>query len=105
MWPYINNWADGSDTSVASASLFIHNFRGRGLARILVEEVWRSRHIGLKRLRQNLSANRRKPSRLGLLGVLTLVRIPDYVKDMQAHARLCSDGVRPKDDEEYAGMG
>jgi len=66
-----------------------------------------ARHIGLEKAEAEfIGEQERAIKTFGLLGFNTLVRIPDYVKDMQA---LTHDyvlmGLDLKTDEEYAGMG
>jgi Acetyltransferases len=94
---------------IGRISVLVHpQFRGRGLARILVEEVLGiARHIGLEKAEAEFIGEQEKAIKtFGLLGFNTLMRIPDYVKDMQA---LTHDyvlmGLDLKTDEEYAGMG
>ena len=94
---------------IGRISVLVHpQFRGRGLARILVEQVLEiARHIGLEKAEAEfIGEQERAIKTFGLLGFNTLVRLTDYVKDMQA---LTHDyvlmGLDLKTDEEYAGMG
>lgn len=88
--------------------LVLPDHRGRGLARALVSEaVEIARHIGLDRVEAEFIGEQEAAMKVfGLLGFTTLVRLPDYVRDMQAlpHDYILM-GLELKTDEEYAGMG
>jgi GNAT superfamily N-acetyltransferase len=93
---------------IGRISVLVHpQFRGRGLARNLVEEVLEiARHIGLEKAEAEFIGDQERAIKtFGLLGFRTLVRLPDYVKDMQAvtHDYILM-GMDLKTDEEYAGM-
>jgi ribosomal protein S18 acetylase RimI-like enzyme len=83
-------------------------FRGRGLAKALVHEVVEiARHTGLKKVEAEFIGEQDAAIKMfALLGFSTLVRLPDYVKDMQAidHDYILM-GLDLTTDEEYAGMG
>lgn len=94
---------------IGRVSVMVHpEFRGRGLARALVEELMQiARDIGLEKMEAEFIAGQERAIKVfGLLGFRTLLRLEDYVKDMQAirHDYVLM-GVDLKTDEEYAGMG
>ena len=94
---------------VGRVSVLVHpKFRGRGLARALVHEVVEiARHTGLKKVEAEFIGEQEAAIKMfALLGFGTLVRLPDYVKDMQAinHDYILM-GLDLTTDEEYAGMG
>jgi ribosomal protein S18 acetylase RimI-like enzyme len=89
-------------------SVLVHpRYRGRGLAKALVSEVVEiARHIGLEKVEAEFIAQQEQAIRVfSLLGFAPLVRLADYVKDMQAvshdYVMLSLD---LDTDEEYAGM-
>jgi GNAT superfamily N-acetyltransferase len=76
--------------------LVLPQFRGRGLARALVAEIVAlARTLGLEKVKM-----------FALMGFSNLIRLENYVKDMQAitHDYVLM-GLDLKVDEEYAGMG
>jgi GNAT superfamily N-acetyltransferase len=85
-----------------------HEYRGRGLARAMVTEMVEiARNIGLEKLEAEFIGGQEAAIKMfALLGFSNLLRLEDYVKDMQA---LSHDyvlmGLDLKTDEEYAGMG
>lgn len=83
-------------------------YRGRGLARALVLETMElARQSGLEKLEAEFIGEQEAAMKVfGLLGFTMLLRLPDYVKDMQAvsHEYVLM-GLDLKTDEEYAGMG
>jgi len=94
---------------IGRISVMVHpEFRGRGLARALVEQVIGvARQLGLEKAEAEfIGGQERAMKTFGLLGFTTLMRLPDYVKDMQAisHDYILM-GLDLKTDEEYAGMG
>jgi GNAT superfamily N-acetyltransferase len=94
---------------IGRISVLVHpEFRGRGLARALVEQVIGvARQLGLEKAEAEfIGGQERAMKTFGLLGFTTLMRLPDYVKDMQAisHDYILM-GLDLKTDEEYAGMG
>jgi GNAT superfamily N-acetyltransferase len=94
---------------IGRVSVLVHPlYRGRGLARLLVGEVTELSHrIGLEKLEAEFLADQEAAIKVfGMLGFTTLVRLPDYVKDMQAvgHDYILM-GLDLETDEEYAGMG
>jgi GNAT superfamily N-acetyltransferase len=88
--------------------LVLPQYRGRGLARALVSEiVGLARAVGLERVEAEFIGDQEAAIKMfALLGFSNLVRLPDYVKDMQAisHDYILM-GVDLKTDEEYAGVG
>lgn len=89
-------------------SVLVHrDFRGQGLARALVSEIMDlARRFGLEKLEAEFIGEQERAMKVfGLLGFSQLLRLPDYVKDMQAisHDYILM-GVELKTDEEYAGM-
>ena len=88
--------------------LVLPHYRGRGLARALVEEiVGLARNLGLERVEAEFIGDQEAAIKMfALLGFSNLVRLENYVKDMQAisHDYILM-GVDLKIDEEYAGVG
>jgi GNAT superfamily N-acetyltransferase len=84
------------------------DFRGRDIAKILVEEaIGAARHLGLRKLEAELNGERKIAIRaLEMLGFRTLLHLPDYVLDM--HAELHDYVIMGMDlltDEDYASAG
>jgi len=83
-------------------------YRGRGLARALVQEIVDlARSEGLEKVEAEFIGEQEAAVKMfALLGFSNLVRLEDYVKDMQAisHDYILM-GVNLKTDEEYAGVG
>lgn len=94
---------------IGRVSVLVHpQYRGRGLARTLVQEVMQiARQIGLEKMEAEFLGEQEAALKLfGLLGFQTLLRLPDYVKDMQATAHdYVLMGVNLKTDEEFTGVG
>ena len=88
--------------------LVLPQYRGRGRARALVSEiVGIARNLGLEKVEAEFIGDQEAAIKMfALLGFSNLVRLEDYVKDMQAisHDYILM-GVQLKVDEEYAGMG
>jgi len=88
--------------------LVLPQFRGRGLARTLVNELTElASQVGLSKVEAEFIGEQTPGIRLfETLGFSPLVRLPNYVKDMQAvdHDYILM-GLDLKTDEEYAGMG
>ncbi len=88
--------------------LVLPQYRGRGLARALVSEIVElARGVGLERVEAEFIGEQEAAVKMfALLGFSNLVRLPDYVKDMQAisHDYILM-GLEMKTDEEYAGVG
>ena len=94
---------------IGRVSVLVHpQYRGRGLARALVSDVIEiARRIGLEKVEAEFIGGQETAIKMfGLLGFAPLLRIPDYVKDMQAIAHdYVLMGLDLETDEEYAGMG
>ncbi len=88
--------------------LVLPKHRGLGLARALVGDVvGLARNLGLEKVEAEFIGEQEAAIRMfALLGFSNLVRLEDYVKDMQAvtHDYVLM-GLQLKSDEEYAGMG
>lgn len=87
--------------------LVLPHYRGRGLARALIHQIVEiARHIGLEKVEAEFIGEQEAAIKMfALLGFSNLLRLPDYVKDMQAisHDYILM-GLDLKTDEEYAGM-
>jgi GNAT superfamily N-acetyltransferase len=88
--------------------LVLPQFRGRGLARALVAEIVAvARNLGLEKVEAEFIGDQEAAVKMfALLGFSNLVRLENYVKDMQAitHDYILM-GLDLKTDEEYAGVG
>ena len=94
---------------IGRVSVLVHpEYRGRGLARALVQELLQiARQIGLEKIEAEFLGQQETAIRMfGLLGFRRLLTLSDYVKDMQAvtHDYVLM-AVDLKTDEEYAGAG
>jgi len=94
---------------IGRVSVLVHpEFRGRGLARALVGEIIDiARGAGLERVEAEFIGEQETAIKMfALLGFSQLLRLEDYVKDMQAvsHDYILM-GLELKTDEEYAGVG
>jgi len=93
---------------IGRVSVLVHpQYRGRGLARALVSEIADlARHLGLDKVEAEFIGEQEAAIKMfALLGFSNLVRLEDYVKDMQAIAHdYVLMGLKLKTDEEYAGM-
>ena len=94
---------------IGRISVLVHpRYRGRGLARAMITEIVEiARDIGLEKVEAEFIGEQEAAIKMfAMLGFSNLVRLEDYVKDMQA---LSHDyvlmGLDLKTDEEYAGMG
>ncbi len=88
--------------------LVLPQYRGRGLARALISEIVSiARNLGLEKVEAEFIGDQEGAIKMfALLGFSNLLRLPDYVKDMQAISHdYVLMGVELKVDEEYAGMG
>ena len=88
--------------------LVLPKYRGRGLARALVTEIVRlARALGLERVEAEFIGEQDAAIKMfALLGFSNLLRLEDYVKDMQAISHdYVLMGLDLKIDEEYAGVG
>jgi RimJ/RimL family protein N-acetyltransferase len=88
--------------------LVLPDYRGRGLARAMIAEmIDLARQAGLEKLEAEFIGEQDAAAKtFALLGFSKLLRLDDYVKDMQAvtHDYILM-GLDLKTDEEYAGMG
>ena len=88
--------------------LVLPQYRGRGLARALIGEIVSiARHLSLEKVEAEFIGDQEAAVKMfALLGFSNLVRLEDYVKDMQAitHDYVLM-GLDLKTDEEYAGVG
>ena len=94
---------------IGRVSVHVHpKFRGRGLAQALVgETVEIARACSLEKVEAEFIGSQEGALKVfGLLGFSELVRLPDYVKDMQAitHDYVLM-GLDLLTEDEYAGMG
>jgi GNAT superfamily N-acetyltransferase len=88
--------------------LVLPQYRGRGLARTMVSEIVSlARHLGLEKVEAEFLGEQETAIKMfALLGFSNLLRLEDYVKDMQAirHDYVLME-LNLKTDEEYAGVG
>ena len=94
---------------IGRVSVLVHpQYRGRGLAKTLVSEIVDiASHLGLEKVEAEFIGGQETAIKMfAMLGFSNLVRLEDYVKDMQAipHDYVLM-GLSLKTDEEYAGMG
>jgi ribosomal protein S18 acetylase RimI-like enzyme len=94
---------------VGRVSVLVHpEFRGRGLARALISEIIEiARQVGLEKVEAEFIGDQAAAIKMfALLGFSQLLRLENYVKDMQAvsHDYILM-GLELKTDEEYAGVG
>ncbi|MBI3874378.1 MAG: GNAT family N-acetyltransferase [Verrucomicrobia bacterium] len=94
---------------IGRVSVQVHpQFRGRGLAKGLVTDLIEiARQCGLEKVEAEFIGKQEGAIKMfALLGFSPLIRLPDYVKDMQAitHDYILM-GLDLVTDEEYAGMG
>lgn len=88
--------------------LVLPDYRGRGLASAMVSEIVDiARHNGLEKLEAEFIGEQAGAIKMfAMLGFSNLLRLENYVKDMQAIAHdYVLMGLDMKTDEEYAGMG
>jgi ribosomal protein S18 acetylase RimI-like enzyme len=88
--------------------LVLPQYRGRGLARALVSEIVSiAQHLSLERVEAEFIGEQEAAIKMfALLGFSNLVRLENYVKDMQAISHdYVLMGLNLKTDEEYAGVG
>ena len=88
--------------------LILPDYRGRGLARAMIAEmIDLARQAGLEKLEAEFIGEQEAAAKtFAFSGFSNLLRLEDYVKDMQAvtHDYILM-GLDLKTDEEYAGMG
>jgi len=94
---------------VGRVSVLVHpEFRGRGLARALIGEIVEiARQVGLEKVEAEFIGEQAPAIKMfALLGFSQLLRLENYVKDMQANSHdYILMGLELKTDEEYAGVG
>ncbi|MCX8092095.1 MAG: GNAT family N-acetyltransferase [Verrucomicrobiae bacterium] len=94
---------------IGRVSVLVHpEFRGRGLARALVHEIVEiARNIGLEKVEAEFIAEQKAAIHLfAMMGFSELLRLENYVKDMQAISHdYVLMGLNLTTDEEYAGVG
>jgi GNAT superfamily N-acetyltransferase len=94
---------------IGRVSVLVHpEFRGHGLARAMIAEILEiARHGGLERVEAEFIGEQTGAMKMfAMLGFNQLLRLEDYVKDMQAitHDYILM-GLDLRTDEEYAGVG
>lgn len=94
---------------IGRVSVLVHpDFRGIGLARALVNETLDiARRASLERVEAAFIAEQEAAMKMfAMLGFNQLIRLDDYVKDMQAISHdYVLMGLDLRTDEEYAGVG
>ncbi len=94
---------------IGRVSVLVHaGYRGRGIARSLLSEITEiARNIGLEKLEAEFIGGQEAAIKMfALLGYSNLLRLENYVKDMQAISHdYVLMGMDLRIDEEYAGMG
>ncbi len=94
---------------IGRISTLVHpQYRGRGVASALVSEVLEiARQVGLEKAEAEFIGEQEAAIKMfAMLGFSNLLRLENYVKDMQAIAHdYVLMGLDLKTDEEYAGMG
>lgn len=94
---------------IGRVSVLVHpQHRGRGLARALVHEIVDiARNTGLEKVEAEFIGEQEAAIHMfAMLGFSNLLRLENYVKDMQAIAHdYVLMGLNLKTDEEYAGVG
>jgi putative acetyltransferase len=94
---------------IGRVSVLVHpDYRGRGLARALISEILDiARRASLERVEAAFIGEQEAAIKMfAMLGFNQLIRLDDYVKDMQAitHDYILM-GLDLRTDEEYAGVG
>lgn len=94
---------------IGRVSVHVHpQVRGQGLGKTLITELIEiARQCGLQRIEAEFFAEQEAALKMfAMLGFHEIVRLPDYVQDMQAvtHDYILMT-LELKTDEEYAGMG
>lgn len=94
---------------IGRVSVLVHpDFRGRGLAKALVTEIVDiARNSGLEKVEAEFIGEQEAAIKMfAMLGFSNLLRLEDYVKDMQAISHdYVLMGLDLTTDEEYAGVG
>ncbi|MBE0543157.1 MAG: GNAT family N-acetyltransferase [Verrucomicrobia bacterium] len=94
---------------IGRVSVLVHpQYRARGLAKAMVHEIVEiARHTGLEKVEAEFIGEQEAAIHMfAMLGFSNLLRLEDYVKDMQAisHDYILM-GLDLTTDEEYAGVG
>lgn len=94
---------------IGRVSVLVHpQHRGRGLARALVHEIVEiARNTGLEKVEAEFIGGQETAIHMfAMMGFSNLLRLEDYVKDMQAISHdYVLMGLDLTTDEEYAGVG
>jgi GNAT superfamily N-acetyltransferase len=94
---------------IGRVSVLVHpQYRGKGLARALVGEIVDiARNVGLEKVEAEFIGDQEAAIHMfAMLGFSQLLRLEDYVKDMQAISHdYVFMGLDLHGDEEYAGVG
>lgn len=94
---------------IGRVSVLVHpQHRGRGVARAMITEIVEiARNIGLEKVEAEFIGEQEAAIKMfAILGFSNLLRLENYVKDMQAVSHdYVLMGLDLKTDEEYAGMG
>ena len=94
---------------IGRVSVLVHpQYRGRGVARAMIAEIIDvAHHIGLEKVEAEFIGGQDAAIKMfAMLGFSNLLRLENYVKDMQAIAHdYVLMGLDLKTDEEYAGVG
>jgi len=94
---------------IGRVSVLVHpDFRGRGLAKTLITEIVDiARNTGLEKVEAEFIGGQEAAIKMfAMLGFSNLLRLEDYVKDMQAISHdYVLMGLDLTTDEEYAGVG
>ena len=93
---------------IGRVSVLVHPGLRRGLAKALVlETVEIARRVGLEKVEAEFIGEQEAAMKVfAFVGFSTLLRLPSYVRDMQAISHdYVLMGLDLKTDEEYAGMG
>jgi GNAT superfamily N-acetyltransferase len=94
---------------IGRVSVLVHpQHRGLGLAKALVHEIVEiARHVGLEKVEAEFIGGQDTAIHLfAMMGFSNLLRLEDYVKDMQAISHdYVLMGLDLTTDEEYAGVG
>jgi len=94
---------------IGRVSVLVHpEYRGKGLAKALVKDVIEiANQLGLEKLEAEFMGEQERAIRMfGLLGFSPILRLQEYIKDMQAtkHDYVLM-GLDLETDIEYAGVG
>lgn len=94
---------------IGRISVLVHpQQRGRGLARAMVSEIVEiARSLGLEQVEAEFFGDQETAIKMfALLGFSNLLRLENYVKDMQANTHdYILMGLKLKTEEEYTGVG